>query len=254
MVFLFLLHTIFHADLVAQASFGKNLLFEKQGALIRSDSTKKQLYLCFTAHDFGEGFLKILQTLDAHNANASFFFTGDFIRNHPELVKLIYRKGHYVGPHSDKHLLYCDWNNRDSLLVSADSILKDLKSNLNELVKLGIPAQKCKTFMPPYEWYNSTVYTLVTKMGLLLVNFTPGTSSNADYTTPDAPNYVSSDTIFNRIVRYEQTHVSGLNGFHLLLHGGTDEKRKDKMYERLGELLEVLNEYDFISFSRKDAK
>ena len=39
-------------------------------------------------------------------------------------------------------------------------------------------------FMPPYEWYNAQVSTWTAEHGLTLVNFTPGTRSNADYTTP----------------------------------------------------------------------
>ncbi len=224
----------------------RHATIEQQGAIIRSDSTVKKIYLCFTAHDFGEGFPLILNILEKHHAKASFFFTGDFIRSNPSLVKKIYRKGHYVGPHSDKHLLYCDWSNRDSLLPPLDSIRKDLTNNIKELKKLGIPTRNSTIFMPPYEWYNSAVYSLCKSMGIQLVNFTPGTSSNADYTTPDAKNYLSSDTIFNRILNYEKTYSTGLNGFHLLIHGGTDAKRKDKLYSRLDELMDRLKGYKFV--------
>lgn len=219
---------------------------EPQGAIIRSDSTVKNIYLCFTAHDFGEGFPNILNILEKHRAKASFFFTGDFIRSNLILVKKIYSKGHYVGPHSDKHLLYCDWNKRDSLLLGIDSIKNDLTHNLKEIEKLGIPISNANLFMPPYEWYNSAVYSLCKSMGIQLVNFTPGTSSNGDYTTPDAKNYLSSDTIFNRILTYEKNHTTGLNGFHLLIHGGTDPKRKDKLYNRLDELMDRLKGYKFV--------
>jgi len=33
-----------------------------------------------------------------------------------EILKVI-NSGHYVGPHSEQHLLYCDWEQRDSLKV-----------------------------------------------------------------------------------------------------------------------------------------
>ena len=232
----------------AQYTESKHIVIEKEGALIRSDTTRKTIYLCFTAHEFGEGFPLILKTLDSFQAKASFFFTGDFIRNNPELVLEIYHKGHYVGPHSDKHLLYCDWNNRDNQLLSADSIIKDLKANIRALAKIGIPARKCRTFMPPYEWYNSSIHTLFALMGINMVNFTPGTSSNADYTIPGDNNYLSSDSIFNRIIRYEKTHKNGLNGFHLLIHGGTDSRRPDKLYQRLGEMMKKLPDYKFERF------
>jgi hypothetical protein len=82
------------------------------------------------------------------------------------------------------------------------------------------------------------VYELLLKKGVSLINFTPGTTSNADYTTPSMPNYRSSEEIYNRILHFEQE--SGLNGFHLLIHPGTSSERKDKFYHRLPELIEEL--------------
>ncbi len=34
-------------------------------------------------------------------------------------------------------------------------------------------------------WYNAQISAWTAERGLTLVNFTPGTRSNADYTTPD---------------------------------------------------------------------
>ena len=77
-------------------------------------------------------------------------------------------------------------------------------------------------------------------MGLQLVNFTSGTGSNADYTTRQAKNYVSSEAIFKRIKDYEAKDANGLNGFILLLHIGTAPERTDKFYNRLDELIDFL--------------
>ena len=87
--------------------------------------------------------------------------------------------------------------------------------------------------MPAYEWYNDSIATWSNETGIQLINFTPGTFSNADYTTPDMKNYKSSETVMRSITGYEQSHRSGLNGFILLLHFGTDPKRTDKMYYKL---------------------
>ena len=56
-------------------------------------------------------------------------------------------------------------------------------------------------------------------------------------------NYRSSDTIYQSIIGYEQKH--GLNGFILLLHIGTDARRTDKMYNRLGGLLDYLKQKQY---------
>jgi peptidoglycan/xylan/chitin deacetylase (PgdA/CDA1 family) len=75
-------------------------------------------------------------------------------------------------------------------------------------------------------------------MGLQLVNFSPGTRSNADYTYPEMGNkYVSSDIIMKSILEYEERSINGLNGFILLVHIGTDPRRTDKFYKYLPELI-----------------
>lgn len=72
------------------------------------------------------------------------------------------------------------------------------------------------------------------------INFSPGTRSNADYTTPDMSNYVSSSSILASIRQYENRN--GLNGFHLLIHPGTSPLRVDKFYLHLNELIGELKE------------
>ncbi|SES68934.1 hypothetical protein SAMN05444285_101206 [Draconibacterium orientale] len=75
-------------------------------------------------------------------------------------------------------------------------------------------------------------------MGLTTINFSPGIRSNADYTMPDMANYMSSDKIFKSILKVEEEQ--GLNGAIMLIHPGTEEKRTDKFYLRLEELIETL--------------
>ena len=67
-------------------------------------------------------------------------------------------------------------------------------------------------------------------MGLQLINFTPGTLTNADYTTPDMKNYRSSKEILNKVMEVEKKE--GLNGHLMLVHFGTDDRRTDKFYKR----------------------
>lgn len=104
----------------------------------------------------------------------------------------------------------------------------------------GIAKKEARYFLPPYEWYNDTIAAWTNALGLQLINYTPGTLSHADYTTPDASNYRSSSTIWNSIESFEIKHVTGLNGFILLVHIGTDPKRTDKFYHQLPSLIQWL--------------
>ena len=223
-------------------------LLDSQGAVVRVNSSAKNIYLVFTADDKAEGGQHILDILQKNGIKASFFFTGNFLRNskYKSFVKDVVTQGHYVGPHSDGHLLYCDWKKRDSLLVSRKEFEMDLRRNYKELGKVGVSADQAKWFMPPYEWYNKSIVDWSKAMGVTLINFTPGIRSNADYTTPDMKNYLSSAEIMESIFEFEEKN--SLNGCVILIHPGTDVERTDKFYLKLQELIDRLKQknYNFI--------
>lgn len=213
-----------------------------EGGIIRGDTTSKSLALVFTGGDYADGGLDIAEVLFDEKVEASFFFTGDFYRNSDfwPLISQLKNNGHYMGGHSDKHLLYCTWEDRDKLLVSKEEFLEDLAANYHEMKRFGIYPQRAHYFMPPYEWYNEKISQWTQEAGYQIVNFSPGTRSNADYTTPDMANYRSSEEIYQSIVDFEGSSSSGLNGFILLIHIGTAPERTDKFYCHLGELVNWL--------------
>lgn len=218
------------------------------------DTTKPVIYLVFTGHEFAEGFPVVHQALTRRGIKASFFFTGDFYRDpgFRDIINTLINEGHYLGAHSNKHLLYCSWDHRDSLLVTRKQFTDDLNKNYAEMKKFGIDRKDARFFMPPYEWYNKTISTWTHDLGLTLINFTPGTYSNQDWTYPElGKGYYSSDTLIHNILDYEKKY--GMNGFILLTHMGTDPRRKDKLYYKLDSLLGILGEkgYKFARFEEK---
>ena len=221
------------------------------GGIIRGDTTKKNIALVFTGDEFGDGGAYISKVLKKENVHGSFFLTGNFYRNKKfkKVIKDLKQNGNYLGTHSDKHLLYCDWVKRDSLLVTHKQFKEDLQNAYKELKQWGVEKDQAHYFLPPYEWYNDSISKWTNETGLQLINFTPGTRSNADYTYPEMGNkYLSSDTIFHSILNYEMHSTSGLNGFILLVHIGTDPRRTDKFYYRLPELINELEDrgYAFV--------
>jgi peptidoglycan/xylan/chitin deacetylase (PgdA/CDA1 family) len=118
--------------------------------------------------------------------------------------------------------------------------------------KFGIEKNKAGFFLPPYEWYNDSIALWSRESGLVLVNFSPGTRSNADYTFPEMGNsYVDSKTIYNSITDYDKKSSSLLNGFILLIHAGTDPRRTDKFYFYLPQIIDELKVRGY-SFVRID--
>lgn len=219
---------------------------EDAGGIIRTDPSKKQLTLVFTAADKADGADVIRQTLKRQQIQGAFFFTGGFYKEFPDVVKALKQDGHYLGAHSNDHLLYCAWEKRDSTLVTREAFTKDMTENYRLMAEAGIRATEAPLFIPPYEWYNEEVAGWAQGMGLKIVNFTPGTGSNADYTTPDMKNYKSSKDIYNRIMKVEASE--GLNGHLLLVHFGTHPDRTDKFYNQLEKLIKALKNkgYTFV--------
>lgn len=223
-----------------------------KGAIVRMDTTKRYIYLCFTAHDFNDGFDTIISTLSHHNAKASFFLTGEFCRTpaNKKIINNLRSHGQYIGPHSDKHLLYCSWEKRNSLLVTKNEFLSDLDNNYKELTKSGISRKEALVFLPPYEWYNDSIADWTIKAGLKLVDNSYGTITNQDWTFSDKGKpYFSSDSLLKNLFSYEELNT--MNGYILLIHPGTDPRRKDKFYLQLDTILQYLEnkKYSFHSFS-----
>src|SRR5688572_9961630 len=214
------------------------------GAIIRGNTSKKQIALVFTADEFADGGKTILSTLQKQQVKASFFFTGRFFRNaeFQSLIRQAKKQDYYLGPHSDQHLLYCDWTKRDSLLVTKQEFQDDLIANLKAIEKFKIKKPAIKYFIPPYEWYNDSIALWTKQMGMQPINYSPGTKSTADYTTPDMKNYQSSEEIYRSIINKEKTDPNGLNGFILLIHFGTDPKQTDKFYNHLERLIMELKQ------------
>lgn len=227
----------------------KKIVTDSQEAIVRKDIDKKVIRLIFSADVAFEGAPFILKTLDKHKIKGSFFLTGNCLRtkDHEGVIKQIIRKGHYVGAHSDKHILYASWNDRQHSLVSPDSLVTDLQQNMSELARVGVDTSKVHYYLPPSEWYNRENVKVIKLERQKVINFTPGVRTAADYTTPDMKNYKSSQELIDLLYAFEK--AEGLNGAIILIHPGTHKDRKDKLYLRLEEIITTLKDKGY-SFDR----
>ena len=94
--------------------------------------------------------------------------------------------------------------------------------------------------MPPFEWHNAQHTNWAKELGCQTINFTVGSGSNRDFAPEDHKAYVPSEELLQDILDHEKESESGLNGHLLLLHLGTN--RKDKVYAKLGKLIDALME------------
>jgi peptidoglycan/xylan/chitin deacetylase (PgdA/CDA1 family) len=212
----------------------------------------KRIALLFTGHEFAEGGEVILDELKRHGAKASFFFTGDFLRRaeFAPLIRRIIGDGHYLGPHSDKHLLYCDWEDSRRTLVTREQFRRDLDDNLREVERFGVPRESVTFWVPAYEWANRDILQWSRELRLEMAGFVlAGTRANADYMCDDDPKFVSSQRIVDSVL--ERERADGLGGAELLMHVGAGPCRTDKLHARFGDLLGSLVQRGY-AFERID--
>lgn len=222
----------------------------RDGGIIRTDPSVKHIDFVFTAADKADGAERIISTLRKYNIKGGFFFTGEFFEMYPDVVRRLVAEGHYVGSHSYGHLLYAPWGDRDSLLVTKQEFNEDIFKSYKVLREFGIT--DAPYFIPPYEHYNSTISSWARQLGLQVINYTPGTLTNGDYTTPEMKRYFSSKEILGRIWEYERTDPNGLNGHIMLIHFGTDPARTDKFYDKLPGLIRELRRKGYSFTPLKD--
>jgi peptidoglycan/xylan/chitin deacetylase (PgdA/CDA1 family) len=214
---------------------------DAEGAIIRGDIRYKRLALVFTGGDHAESSVPILDVLKERNIRAGFFVTGELARRsdlQPVLERIL-AEGHYLGPHSDSHPLYCDWNDRKKTLITRAFFEADLQRNLDSLRELGaLPSGVPVYLIPPFEWYNREQVDWARAMGVTLINFTPGSGSNRDYAPEGHPSFIASKAIYDDILAFERREPGGLKGFLLLLHLGSG--RKDPFHTRFAPLCDEL--------------
>ena len=215
---------------------------DRYGAIVRVNPDEKVVYLCFTADERFNGAETILKTLKKQKVKGNFFLTGNCLRHAPnqDVIRRIVADGHYVGGHSDRHVLYCDWDAARTSRMSTDSIVSDLKANFAELEKAGVPREKARWFLPPYEHYDARSIEILRGMGVQIVNYTPGIGTPADYTIPSMSNYRKAQPLIDGLWKFEKEE--GLNGALVLIHPGIEESRpeKERLYNRLDEIIRYL--------------
>lgn len=103
-------------------------LLEKHDALFLGDTNGNNLYLTFD-NGYENGYtVQILDVLKEKKVPATFFITGHYVKDQPELVKRMVNEGHIVGNHS--------WSHPDMTVVSDQQIKQELEQVKREVASL----------------------------------------------------------------------------------------------------------------------
>ena len=79
-------------------------LLAKYGGIYRGDTTRKVCYLTFDC-GYENGFTgKIIDTLNAKGVSGTFFITGDYVKQAPDIIERMIDEGHILGNHTVNHI------------------------------------------------------------------------------------------------------------------------------------------------------
>ena len=136
---------------------------------------------------------EILATLKRHQVSVSFFLEGNWVKNNPDLAKMIVSAGHEVGNHSYTH------PNMQKLTASQT---RDQMVRTNEVIEAAT-GEKSVWFAPPSGSYRDETVKIAAELNMKTVMWTVDT---IDWQKP------SPDLLINRVI----TKID--NGSMVLMH------------------------------------
>lgn len=141
---------------------------------------------------------RILDTLAQHQVHSTFFITGDWANQNPDMVRRIHNNGHEIGNHSMHHpdLRSLPDQGVCTQLSEADQVIATLT---------GVTTRPY--FRPPYGARDDRVRTLAAQIGYRTVFWTIDTLDWQPKATPDS------------IVENVMGHIN--NGAIVLMHAGS---------------------------------
>ena len=131
-------------------------IIDNNDALFLGNTSRKVLYLTFD-NGYENGFTPpILDILREKKVPATFFVTGHYIKDQPELIKRMVDEGHIVGNHS--------WSHPDMTTMSNEQITHELAKVRDGVA--AISSQKTMNYLrPPRGIFNDRVLAVSKQEG-----------------------------------------------------------------------------------------
>jgi peptidoglycan/xylan/chitin deacetylase (PgdA/CDA1 family) len=126
------------------------------GRTLTHGSDPSQMALTFDDGPNDPHTLHLLDVLAKHNAKATFFLIGKYVRRRPDIVRAIAAAGHEIGNHTDSH--------PNLILVSAARLRQEL-SDCNKALE-DVLGTKVTLFRPPFGGRRPNVLRTARALGL----------------------------------------------------------------------------------------
>jgi len=187
------------------------------------DIDAKKLALTFDI-SWGEKTLPgVLEALDAHDVDCTFFVSGTWSMTHPELLRQIVQAGHEIGSHGHKHIRLSQYP-RD--------VIEDNISTAHDIIK-DITGRDPNLFRPPDGDFNDLVIRTAMELGYTTIIWD---TDSLDWKNPGV------DFMVKRVLK--KAHPGDI----VLLHASDSAKQTP---EALPLIIEGLRErgYDLVTIS-----
>lgn len=143
----------------------------------------------------------LLDLLARHNARATFFMIGRFVRQRPEIVRRVHAAGHLIGNHTDTH----PW-----LSFQSSRVIREELRACNQALEdvLGAPVHYLR---PPHGARRPAVFQIAAELGLKIVQWN---AMGYDWQP------LSADRIVANVTRGLTRTRRRRTGANILLHDG----------------------------------
>ncbi len=119
------------------------------------DTKDKKIAISFDVSWGEDNIEKILDILDKYNIKATFFLVGGWVDENPDKVKEIYKRGHEIGNHSNRH--------PDMTKISKERIIQEI--DINDAKIRQLTGEGTKLFRFPEGAYNDSAVQIASGTG-----------------------------------------------------------------------------------------
>lgn len=130
---------------------------KKYNAYYAADTEEKIIYLTFDCGYENGNMPKILEALKKHQVSAAFFVVGNFISDHPDLLKKMIQAGHTIGNHTMTHPDM-------SFISSMQGFQKELQ-DVEKLYQSATGSSMPKYYRPPRGIYSPVNLSMAKELG-----------------------------------------------------------------------------------------
>jgi len=203
----------------------------------RGNTYRKEIAITFDGGSIANEAEAIVTILKENKIKTTFFLTGEFIKNYPDIVKKIIQDGHEVGNHtySHPHLTTYSMNHQQTTLptITREFINEELRKT-DELFNKITGRHLDPYWRAPFGETNPEIRKWASELGYMHIGWTNSKDQSLDsmdwIADSSFPAYRTTEQITMQILEFGKGSPLEANGGIILMHLGTE--RKDKFAEK----------------------